>query len=85
MGVISKAELEKLKQVDIRTVDRDSLVDIREVEVDQALPLEQRFAEFLRQVKNPYCFRCGKAVVQVCFADTDVTLEDRLEHYLSTL
>ena len=74
-----------MKQVDVRTVDRDTLMDIRDVKVDRTLPRGQRFADFLRQIGNPYCYRCGKAVVKISFADTDATLEDRLEHYLKTL
>ena len=77
--------LAQMKEVDIRTVDRDSLVDIREVQVDGKLPREQRFEEFLRQIKNPYCYLCGKIIVKVSFSDTEVTLEERLEHYLATL
>ncbi len=85
MEAASMTDLQQMKQVDIRTVDRESLVDIRDVEIDQELPREERFADFLRQIGNPYCYRCGKAVVKVSFADTDATLEDRLEHYLKTL
>lgn len=77
--------LAQMKEVDIHTVDRESLVDIREVQVDGKLPQGQRFEDFLRQIRNPYCYRCGKIVVKVSFSDTDVTLEDRLEHYLATL
>lgn len=85
MGTISKSKLQQIKQVDVRTVDRDTLMDIRDVQVDRTLPRGQRFADFLRQIGNPYCYRCGKAVVKISFADTDATLEDRLEHYLKTL
>ena len=77
--------LAQMKEVDIHTVDRESLVDIREVQVDGKLPQGQRFEDFLRQIRNPYCYRCGKIVVKVSFSDTDATLEDRLEHYLATL
>ncbi len=85
MGTISKSRLQQMKQVDVRTVDRDTLMDIRDVQVDRTLPRGQRFVDFLRQIGNPYCYRCGKAVVKISFADTDATLEDRLEHYLKTL
>ncbi len=77
--------LVQMKEVDINTVDRESLVDIRKVQVDGKLSREQRFEDFLRQIKNPYCYRCGKVVVKISFSDTDVTLEDRLEHYLATI
>lgn len=85
MENIQAIDLEQMKNVDIQTVDRDSLVDINDVRIDGKLPREQRLAEFIRQIKNPYCYRCGKVVVKVSFADTEATLEDRLEHYLKTL
>lgn len=74
--------LEEMKNVDIRTVSRDDLVDIREVEINLELPKEERVKSFVRQIRNPYCFKVGNVVVKTTFADTDVTLDDRLEHYL---
>lgn len=58
------------------------LADIRDVSVDQGLPKEERIAEFLRQIKNPYCFRCGKFTVRARFADNGVSLEDCLKEIL---
>ena len=40
--------------------------------------------DFIRQIGNPYCYRHGKYVVKVSFADTDISLEDRLEAYIRT-
>ncbi len=77
--------VEKMKAVDIRTVDKDTLVDIRDVKIDRSLPKEDRIRSFVEQVKNPYCFKCGDVAVKMVFADTDVTLEDRMEHYLRSL
>lgn len=85
METLEKINLEELKNVDIRTVDRDSLVDINDVKIDMNLPREERLIEFIRQIKNPYCYRCGKVVVKISFADTEVTLEDRLISYLKSL
>ena len=58
------------------------LADIRDVSVDQTLPKEERIAEFLRQIKNPYCFRCGKFTVRAQFAANGVSLEDCLKQIL---
>lgn len=58
------------------------LADIRDVSVDQSLSKEERIAEFLRQIKNPYCFRCGKFTVRAQFADNGVSLEDCLKEIL---
>ena len=78
-------DLEQMKNVDVRTVDKESLVDITEVQIDGKIPQKQRFEDFLRQIKNPYCYRCGNVVVKISFSETDATLEDRLEQYLKSL
>jgi len=58
------------------------LVDIRDISVDQSLSKEERIAEFLRQIKNPYCFKCGKFIVRARYAQNGVTLEDCLKQIL---
>jgi len=76
--------LEEMRGVDPRTVDRDSLRDIQSVSIDASLPKEARIREFVRQIGNPYCYRHGKYVVKVNFADSGVTLEDRLASYIAS-
>ena len=61
----------------------DELGDIREVSVDKNLPKEERIAAFIRQIKNPYRFRCGDFVVNACFAGNGVTLEVCLQGKLA--
>ena len=73
--------VEEMKAVDIRTVDPETLVDIRDVVIDQDLPKEERIQSFVQQIRNPYCFRVGEVVVKTTFADTGVTLDERMEHY----
>ena len=57
---LSEMDLQELKQVDVRTVNPDTLVDIKEIEIDRTLPKGERIQEFIRQIRNPYCFRGGK-------------------------
>ena len=71
------------QQVQHKPLDRtDGLVDIRSISVDKTLPKQERIASFVRQIKDPYLFRCGDFVVQVCFANNGATLEDRLQGIL---
>lgn len=72
-------------EVDIRTVDLDSLVDIQEIKIDPNLPKEQRIEQYLRQIKNPYCFRVGNIAVRVKYSEDGVTLQQRIEQYLQGL
>ena len=69
------------QKADIRTVDRDSLVDIRNVKIDPGLSKQDRIKSFVNQIGNPYCYRDGDVVVGISYADTDVSLEDRLKSY----
>ena len=68
--------------MNLEAIDRDSLVDIRDVNIDTSLPKEERMRDFIRQVKNPYLYGHGKYVVKIAFADTDITLEQRLADYV---
>lgn len=77
--------LAAMRDMDIRAVNPDTLADIRDVQVNTALPKQERLLDFVRQVKNPYLYKCGKMVVKVSFAQTEATLEDKLESYLLSL
>jgi hypothetical protein len=59
-------------------VSPEPLVDIRTVSVDKTLPREERIAEYVLQIKNPYRFRCGKFTVSASFAEAGPSLEDCL-------
>jgi hypothetical protein len=63
--------------------DTTILVDIRTVSVDKALSRDARIAEFIRQIKNPYRFKCGKFTVTAKYADSGLTLEDCLMQMIS--
>lgn len=62
--------------------DTSALVDIKDVSVDKNLTKEERIAEFIRQIKNPYCFKCGKFTVRAQFSKSGVSLEDCLKQIL---
>lgn len=80
--ICTQEELESMKNVDIRTVNPATLRDIRDVKINTALPKAQRIQDYIRQIGNPYCYRHGKYVVKISFADTNVTLEERLQAYI---
>jgi len=63
----------------------ESLVDIRDVQIKEDLPIEDRVRSFVEQIKNPYCFKVGSVVVNVSFSDNGQTLNDRFVEMLSIL
>lgn len=76
--------LEEMREIDVRTVNPESLVDIRTVTVDPALPRAEKLKSFVMQIKNPYCYKYGDVIVKIGFANNGKTLEDCLEQYLRT-
>lgn len=74
--------LNKPEKAGAKAVDRTALVDITTVKVDTSLPREQMIADYLRQIKNPYLFLCGGVVVEIAYADTKETIEDKTEQFI---
>ena len=64
------------------TGSQTELVDIHNVRVDKTLPRQERIASFIRQIKDPYHFRCGEYIIYVKFANNGATLENRLHGIL---
>ena len=80
--IVTPEILSAMQNVDIRTVDPETLRDIRDVTVNLDLPKEERMLDFIRQIGNPYCYRHGEYVVKVSYADTELTLEDQMIAYI---
>ena len=77
--------LRRMAQTDLRTVDRDTLVERSTVKLNPKLSREERILSYIEQIKNPYCYLDDGVVVKISFMDTDVTLEERLEEYVRNL
>ena len=75
----------ELKEVDPRTVDRNTLVQRSAVKINPNATREERLQDFIKQIKNPYCYLDGKTVVKISFANTDTTMEACIAHYLKGL
>ncbi len=76
------AELEEMKKVNPWEIDPEELIDINDVVIRTDLPREERIADFIQQIKNPYLFRCGDLVVKVEFTGEEITLSDRIQQYM---
>lgn len=62
-----------------------SLVDIRDVEIDETLPIEERMKSYVEQIKNPYMFKVGDTIVRVSYANTQETLNDNFANLLASM
>lgn len=83
--MLSKTRIMPMKKSSIKEVNVDDLVDVRGVSVDTSLPPEERMMNYLEQIKNPYCFRCGDAVVSVLFSTGGSSIDLLLKNYFEGL
>lgn len=74
--------LKELQEVDIHTVELEALIDIKDIKIDTSLTKEERIKDFIRQIKNPYCFRCGDLIIKVRNIDALEKFEEKLKSYV---
>ncbi len=82
---ITDAELDAMAAVDVRTVDINTLTDIRDIKIDTNLPVEEKLASFAAQTNNIYVHRVGDYVVKVSFQKEGPGIDDKMEEYLRHL
>lgn len=68
--------------MDAHNYNAEELVDIKTINIDKSLSKEEKIKEFLRQIKNPNKFRCGKFTVSVKYAQNNITMEDCMRQIL---
>ena len=78
-------DIVNMKNVDIKTVDKTQLVDIASVKINPKDTPEKKMQDYIKQVKNPYCFLCIGYVVKLEFSDGDKSIEDCLINYINSL
>lgn len=85
MFCLTDEELDDMAKADIRTVDIDTLTDLRDIVIDTRLPVEKKLALFAEQTKNIFVHRIGDYVVKVRFQEEGPGIDDKMEEYLRHL
>ncbi len=62
-----KKQIEEMKQLSIVECDKEQLMDLSNIEIDEEKSKEERIFDYIRQVKNPYCFKVGDVAVRLVF------------------
>lgn len=62
-----------------------SLRDIKDVVVDTSVPRRERIRDYVAQIGNPYRYLDDGIVVEIGYTDTDVSPQDRLAAYASSM
>ena len=71
-----------LQDIDIRSVKPEDLIDIDSVMIRKDLSPEERVKDYIRQIRNPYCYLSHGVIVKISFSGTR-NLEDCLETCLA--
>lgn len=82
---ITDEELDAMEAVDVRTVDISTLTDIRDIQIDTKLPVEEKLALFAKQTNNIFVHRLGDYVVKVRFQKDGPDIDDKIKEYLDHL
>ncbi len=75
---ITREELKAMSEMDVRSMDREKLIDIKTVNIKTELPDKERMSDFIEQIGNPYCYLCNGMVIKTRFAGKQ-SLEDCLK------
>lgn len=79
---LSKEELQRMEQMDIKDAVPDQLVDISVIQIDMKKSVSARVEDYVQKVGNPFLVRVGEYVVKIGYSDCAETLNDRMKQYI---
>lgn len=74
-----------MQRENAKIVDRSTLKDIKDVVIDTTKPCSDRIKHYIEQIGDPYCYLDNGIVVEIGYADTQISLHDRLVAYASNI
>ena len=75
-------EHRKFLEQDFDDVKLDELKDISKIRIDRDRTVEEKKAQYLRNVGKPYHVNVGNTMVKIRFANNGVSFEDAFENLL---
>lgn len=85
MNHMSYLNLEEMKSVDVTLVNKNDLVDLNSVQIDDSKSVNDRVLSFLQQIQNPYCFRVGDVVVKLNYNPNGPSFQQNFEDLLRSV
>ena len=74
-----KKVIENMKKISIKECDKEQLTDLSSVVIDSEKSKKERILDYLRQVKNPYCFKVGDVAVRLVFDEGGRSFQQCME------
>ena len=86
MEMLSTEELRRMASVDIRAVDRGTLADMRDIEIDTRQPVRVKLEMLAEQSGgNVYIHNVADYVVKVSHQEDGPTLNEKMLEYVRRL
>lgn len=76
MKVVHNVNLKKMKGVDIRTVDKSSLSELRDIKIKKTAENQLDVDDLQNQTSNFYCYRVGEIVVGFDYMNSGRSVND---------
>ncbi|MGN0298067.1 MAG: DUF6870 family protein [Lachnospiraceae bacterium] len=76
--------LKSMKDVDIRTIDKSSLSELRNIQIKKTAENQLDFNDLQRQTQNFYCYRIGDIVVSFEYQNNGKSINDLFSLMLQT-
>ena len=67
------------KDISIKDCNKDLLIDLNSVIIDEHKSKSEKLMDFVNQIKNPYLFCIGDIVIKISFDDSGNSLQERME------
>lgn len=67
----------EMDRPDIYTFDRSRATNIADIRIDESKAIQDRVQDYLEQIKEPHYITVGNVLVQMDYADTSCTFNDR--------
>ena len=74
-------EIDIMKNMDISQIDTE-LMELTEIQIDESLPKQERILDFIKKIRNPYCFKCNGVIIKLEFSNEGLSFEDGMVQYL---
>ena len=79
---LTAEDLRKMSEVDVRTVDRSTLTELSDIDIDTSKPVIQKLEMLASQSNNVYIMKCGDYVVKVKHQETGPSIDEKMAEYL---
>jgi hypothetical protein len=67
----------------VNQTDITALVDQRTVNINRELPKSERLVDYVKQIKNPYHYKCGTVTISAYFPDEAPSFEECMQNLMN--